>query len=145
MDQLYYQALRSLFVTLYDSQGYSGGIRSRSHEGTLLFSFLSVNVLLAFDRRLIRGFLHLEIYGQGCPLFDERGVRFSMYALRLLHRSFNTLTSSLSRRPDPYGLYASFSRHSPTSPLFILPFSFFFLCWEPVSLTGVGLQELISC
>jgi hypothetical protein len=33
MAQLYPQALGSLFVSSYDSQGYGGGIRPRLHEG----------------------------------------------------------------------------------------------------------------
>jgi hypothetical protein len=33
--QLYLQALDSLFVASYDSQGYGGGIRTRLHTGSL--------------------------------------------------------------------------------------------------------------
>jgi hypothetical protein len=33
MGRLYPQALRSLFVAYYDSQGYSGGMRPRPHTG----------------------------------------------------------------------------------------------------------------
>jgi hypothetical protein len=33
--QLYPQALGSLFVTFYDSQGYDGGILSRLHTGKI--------------------------------------------------------------------------------------------------------------
>jgi hypothetical protein len=33
--QLYLQALGSLFVASYDSQGYGGGIRPRLHTGSL--------------------------------------------------------------------------------------------------------------
>jgi hypothetical protein len=38
------------------------------------------------------------------PLYDEGGVGLSMQALRLLHRSFSTSISALSRRPGHYGL-----------------------------------------
>jgi hypothetical protein len=35
--QLYPQALGSLFVASYDSQGYGGGIRPRLHKGVIRF------------------------------------------------------------------------------------------------------------
>jgi hypothetical protein len=38
MAQLYPQAMGSLFVASYDSQGYGGGIRTRRHTGLLLVS-----------------------------------------------------------------------------------------------------------
>jgi hypothetical protein len=41
-------------------------------------------------------------------LFDEGGVGVSMWALRLLRRSFSSSVSALSRRPGHYGLCASF-------------------------------------
>jgi hypothetical protein len=39
--QLYPQALRSLFVPSYDSQGYGGGIRTRLHTGKPLEALLT--------------------------------------------------------------------------------------------------------
>jgi hypothetical protein len=39
--QLYLQALGSLFISSYDSQGYGGGIRTRLHMGlSIIFSQL---------------------------------------------------------------------------------------------------------
>jgi hypothetical protein len=45
--QLYPQALGSLFVSSYVSQGYGGGIRTRLHEGTPNCLTLTAKLLLA--------------------------------------------------------------------------------------------------
>jgi hypothetical protein len=40
--QLYFQALGSLFIAFYDSQGYDGGIETRLHRGSSLVDCPSV-------------------------------------------------------------------------------------------------------
>jgi hypothetical protein len=46
--QLYSQALGSLSVAIYDSQGYGGGIITRLHTGTvLLYNCLNLHYLAA--------------------------------------------------------------------------------------------------
>jgi hypothetical protein len=49
MTRLYLQALGSLFVASYDSQGYGGGIRPRLHTGWLLL----LKLKLYYDRRSV--------------------------------------------------------------------------------------------
>jgi hypothetical protein len=70
--QLYPQAMESLFVASYDSQGYGGGIRTRLHAGnSLVFVGRSLKFMLAFASTVIPGFSLLEIHGQDIyPLLD---------------------------------------------------------------------------
>jgi hypothetical protein len=49
MAQLYHQALGSLFVASYDSQGYGGGIRTRLHTGCVHICLISVYTCISVD------------------------------------------------------------------------------------------------
>jgi hypothetical protein len=57
--------------------------------------------------RIVFSHRHIHV-SKWALLFAEGRVDLSMLALRLLHRSFSTSISALSRRPGQYGLCAPF-------------------------------------
>jgi hypothetical protein len=71
---LYAQALRSLFIGSYDSQGYDGGIISRLHTGKLTNQ---LKLKLIYDRRSVGQ----SILGFGLPsgALDQIFVRRSPF------------------------------------------------------------------
>jgi hypothetical protein len=101
-----------------DSRGHSS---THTHTHDWLTSFgRSLKLLLVFASTIIPGFSLLEIHDQDFYLLDmyvfkneassstTEGVGLSIHAPRLLHRSFSTSISALSRRPGHYELRASF-------------------------------------
>jgi hypothetical protein len=60
MAQLYSQALGSIFVASYDSQGYGGGIRSSLHSGNRLKK-VKVRVKATFRLAVCRQSVHLGV------------------------------------------------------------------------------------
>jgi hypothetical protein len=89
---------------------------TRAFEYVASVRFDSFKLLLAFTSTIIPGFSVLEIHNQGFYSFLDMHVFRNwassstkqqfvfMQALRLLHRSFSTGISALSRRPGHYGL-----------------------------------------
>jgi hypothetical protein len=59
MARLYPQALGSLFVASYDSQGYGGGIRPRLHTG--LTNYVKVKVKVTLRLAVYRQSVHIGV------------------------------------------------------------------------------------
>jgi hypothetical protein len=87
--RLYPQALGSLYVASYDSQGYGGGIRNRLHAGSLCLHLCLHLLKTAFSelnrRHLIEGFC-LSVVTKTTPPFCR--TRLSMLWEQLSHYSF---------------------------------------------------------
>jgi hypothetical protein len=58
VDQLYLQALSSLYVAYYDSLGYSGGIRTRLHTGGYFLIEVEVSLRLTDSQSVCLGTEH---------------------------------------------------------------------------------------
>jgi hypothetical protein len=86
--QLYAQALGSLFVASYDSQGYGGGTSAHLHVGITATVHWLGKLQLAFASTVIPDFSLLKIHDQDFdslldmyvwgPLFDKGGVGLAM-------------------------------------------------------------------
>jgi hypothetical protein len=75
--QLYPQALDSLFVASYDSQGYDGSIRPRLHTGLTILFKVKVTMRLTVSQSVSLGVVpHLGPMTRYLLLFDSYGLIF---------------------------------------------------------------------
>jgi hypothetical protein len=85
--QLYTQAICSLFVVSYDSQGYGGGIRIRLHAGIMIQLRVRITLQLAvYLKSVCLGAKPLQIHDQ--QFFQLNPCGYSPYVTSSLTRGW---------------------------------------------------------